>query len=187
MKKALAGVLAVALVGIIAVSANAQVPFVQVFFDPWYSQTQSNCMPPGTPASLYVVLENWNMFVIGVDFTIMYPPALFWTGDNLPSPSTMAALGNSPTGIAIAWNLPQNGFAPVLALIPQVLWVNCDCQAGPQPLVVHGYAPTAKAAPTAVRWPDYAELPGVGMTSLICPGAIATENKTWGGVKALYR
>lgn len=187
MKKALAGVLAVALAGAIAVSANAQVPNVQVYFDPAYSNTQSDCSPMGTPDQFYVVMNNWNMFVTGVDFSIAYPPATFWTGDVLPNIATMVSLGNSPTGIAVAWNLPQNGFAPLLALITNVLWLQCDCNLGPQTLRVNGYTPMGKVQPTAVRWPDFAEVPGVGMTSLICPGVIATDSKTWGGVKALYR
>lgn len=186
MNKALAGVLAVALAGGIAVSANAQVPNVQVYFDPAYNNTQSDCKPMGLD-QFYVVLNNWNTFVQAVDFSISYPPAVIWTGDVLPNIVTMASLGQSPTGIAIAWNLPQNGFAPLLALITNVFWGQCDCNNGPQALRVNGYAPLGKTQPTIVQWPDLAEIPGVGMTSLICPGAIATESKTWGGVKALYR
>ncbi|MDH5628263.1 MAG: hypothetical protein OEY69_08230 [Candidatus Krumholzibacteria bacterium] len=41
--------------------------------------------------------------------------------------------------------------------------------------------------PVAVRWPDFAEIPGVGMTSLACDGQPATAQSTWGRVKALYR
>jgi hypothetical protein len=79
MKKALAGVLAVALAGVMAGSAIAQVPNVQVYFDPGFSETQASCPggPPGTVlANLYVVMNNWNMNVTGVDFSISYPPSL---------------------------------------------------------------------------------------------------------------
>jgi hypothetical protein len=187
MKKALAGVLAIALAGAMAVSASAQVPNVQVYFDPAYSNTQTNCKNMGTPDQWFVVMNNWNMFVQGVDFTIAYPPAVFWSGDVLPDPLTMASLGGSGTGVAVAWNLPQNGFVPLLALKLNVIWLACDCAQGPQMVRVNGYAPLGKPTPTAVQWPLYNEVAGVGMTSLICPGAIATDNKTWGGVKALYR
>lgn len=187
MKKALAVVLAVAMAGTMAVTASAQVPNVQVYFDPAYNNTQTNCKPSSTIDTWYVVLNNWNMFVQGVDFSIVYPPAVFWTGDVLPDPLTMASLGNSPTGIAVTWALPQNGFEPLLALKPGVFWLNCDCNQGPQTVRVNGYGPLGKANPTAVQWPLFNEVEGVGMTSLICPGAIATDNKTWGGVKALYR
>jgi hypothetical protein len=193
MKKALAGVLAVALAGVMAGSAIAQVPNVQVYFDPAHTQTQANC-PGGAPFSgppveLYVVMNNWNMNITGVDFSITYPPAMSWLGDNLPDPLTMVSIGNSPTGIAIAYAncCAQDGFQAVEVLRPIVLFGVCDCNQGPQSVVVGGYAPLGKNQPSAVRKEDFAEFSGVGMTSLICPGAIATEQSTWGQVKALYR
>lgn len=193
MKKALAGVLAVALAGVMAGSAIAQVPNVQVYFDPNYTQTQSDC-PGGAPFSgppveLYVVMNNWNMNVTGVDFSISYPPALQWLADNLPDLDTTIEVGDSPTGIAIAYAncCAQDGFQPILVLKPIVLWGVCDCNTGPKAIVVGGYTPLGKTSPSAVRKEDFAEFSGVGMTSLICPGFIATEPSTWGQVKALYR
>lgn len=193
MKKALAGVLAVALTGVIVGSAIAQVPNVQVYFDPNHTQTQAMCpaSPPfaGPPVELYVVMNNWNMNVTGVDFSISYPPAMAWLGDNLPDPLTSVSIGNSPTGIAIAYAncCAQDGFQAIEVLRPLILWGNCDCNQGPQPVVVGGYTPLGKNQPSAVRKEDFAEFSGVGMTSLICPGPIATEQSTWGQVKALYR
>jgi hypothetical protein len=192
MKKALAGVLAVALAGLMAGSAIAQVPNVQVYFDPALTQTQAECPggPPGTVlADLFVAMNNWNMNVTGVDFSISYPPQLNWLVDNLPDPDTMVAIGASPGGIAIAWAncCAQNGFQSILALIPKVLWGPCDCNGGPYPLVVGGYTPLGKTQPSAVRKEDFQEFSGLGMTSLICPGPVATEQSTWGQVKALYR
>jgi hypothetical protein len=193
MKKALAGVLAVALAGLVAGSAIAQVPNVQVYFDPAFTQTQANCpgTPPfsGPPVDLYVVMNNWNMNITGVDFSISYPPALAWLTDNLPLPDYQVKVGDSPGGIAIAYAncCAQDGFQPVLVLVPSVIWGNCDCNQGPQPLVVGGYGPLGKTSPSAVRKEDFQEFSGVGMTSLICPGFIATEQSTWGQVKALYR
>jgi hypothetical protein len=198
MKKALAGVLAVALVGVLAGSAMAQVPNVQIYFDPAFTQTQTICPggPPGSVVSnLYVVMNNWNMNITGVDFTIQYPPQLIWLADNLPDPSTQVSIGNSPTGIAIAYAncCPLDGFQASLVLVPLVTW-NCDCGQAPPggyPVVVRGYGygtpSIEKPAPTAIRKEDFAEVTGVGMTSLICPGIIPVEQSTWGQVKALYR
>lgn len=192
MKKALAGVLAVAMAGVFAGSAMAQVPNVQVYFDPAHTQTQTNC-PGGTPfagppVNVYVVANNWNMTISGIDFSISYPPSLVWVGDHLTDPSTQVSIGQSPTGIAIATAncCPFDGFTSVEVLRPLVIWGNCDCAGGPQPLVVGGADPS-KTGPTAVRREDFVEFPGVGMTSLICPGPIATQPTTWGQVKALYR
>jgi hypothetical protein len=194
MKKALAGVLAVAMAGVLAGSAMAQVPNIQVYFDPAHTQTQSACGQLNTVATLYVVMNNWNMNVTGVDFSIAYPPSLIWLADNLPDGgATSTSIGASPGGIAIAYAncCFLNGFLNNEVLLPVVLWGPCDCAspppANPQPLVVGGYTPLGKTQPTAIRKEDFAEFSGLGMTSLICPGAIATEPTTWGQVKALYR
>lgn len=192
MKKALAGVLAVALAGVMAGSAIAQVANVQVYFDPAFTQTQQSCpgTPPfsGPPVELYVVMNNWNMNITGVDFSISYPPALQWLADTLPDPLTQTQIGVSPTGTAIAYAncCAQNGFQAVHVLTPLVLYGVCDCNQGPQAVVVGGYAPLGKTSPSAIRKEDFAEFSGVGMTSLIC-GVVATEQSTWGQVKALYR
>jgi hypothetical protein len=202
MKKALAGVLAASFVGLMAAGAMAQVPNLQVYFDANYTQTQANCGVAGTVQDMYVVMNNWNMYVLGVDFSIDYPAsALFISGETLPAGSISLGGSNSDSGsgagsggIAIAWGLPQNGYSPVLALTVSGIWLGtCDCGNGPQALVVRGthYAQPpsngGKTAPSAIRWPDYVELAGVGMTSLICPGPVAVKEQTWGGVKALYR
>lgn len=192
MRKALAGVLAVALAGVMAGSATAQVPNVQVYFDPAFTQTQTQCGQSGTLMDLYVVMNNWNMNITGEDFSIDYPPSMVWLFDSLPDPLTTISIGNSPTsagGIAIAYAncCAQDGFTAVHALTPTILWGPCDCSQGPIPLVVRGYTPLGKTGPSAIRREDFAEFSGVGMTSLICPGFVSTEPSTWGQVKALYR
>lgn len=189
MKKALAGVLAVAMVGVLAGSAMAQVPNVQVYFDPAHTQTQTSCGQQGQATSLYVVANNWNMNIAGIDFSIAYPPSLVFVVDVLPDPNTQAEIGTSATGCAIGYAncCPLNGYESVEVLRPFVLWGPCDCASpNPQSVVVGGANPT-KPGPTAVRKEDFVEFAGVGMTSLICPGVIATEPTTWGQVKALYR
>jgi hypothetical protein len=201
MKKALAGVLVASLVGLMAVAATAQVPNIQTYFKAnlaynSFSDTQADCQSPGMNQELYIVMNNWNMFIQAVEFSVDYPGALFVLGEDAP-PNTLV-IGSSPSlggtgGVAIAWNLPQNGFSPLLALTVHSVWTSaCDCNAGPQAIVVRGYnyanaGNGGNADPVAVQWPSYAEISGVGMTSLICPGIVATEQTTWGGVKALYR
>lgn len=205
MKKALAGVLVASLVGLMAVAATAQVPNIQVYFNGnvafnSFSDTQADCQSPGTNQDVYVVMNNWNMFIQAVEFSIDYPAAFFPLGENAPANTLVIGNSNSMTidgpgtgGVAIAWNLPQNGFNQLLALTVHGVWTgSCDCGAGPAPVVVKGYNYSnpgngGNLQPVAVRWPDFAEIGGIGLTSLICPGIVATEQTTWGGVKALYR
>lgn len=191
MKKALAGVLAVALTGVLAGSAMAQVPNVQVYFDAAHTQTQRTCGAPNTLDSLYVVMNNWNMNISAVDFSISFPPSMVWLGDNLPAADlpTSATVGNSQAGISIGYGIccAHDGFNAVEVLHVLFMWGNCDCNQGPQSVVVGGNSFLGKTQPSAVRAEDYGLVSGVGMTSLICPGVIATEPSTWGHVKALYR
>ena len=190
MKKSLVAVPGIALICVFAALAKGQVPNVQVYFDAAHTQTQATCGQSGTPTTLYVVMNNWNMNVTGVDFSINYSPGLIWIGDNLPDPLTQVSIGQSPTGIAIAYAnccYLTAGSNPEV-LLPLVLWSpNCTCAGPPLAVVVGGYAPLGKTQPSAVRKEDFQEFSGIGMTSLICPGAIATEPSTWGQVKALYR
>jgi hypothetical protein len=192
MKRALAGVLAIAFVGLMAAGASAQVPFFQLFFDDnsngSYGETQkTECGSPNSQQPLYLVLQNANAFVAAVDYQIAFPPALLFLNDQYPVvPGGSLNLGDSQAGNAISYGLPRNGFEPVLLVTINTLWTGvCDCGAGPSPLVVGGYQ--GKSTPNFIRWPDYAEFSGVGMTSLLCPGPVAASEATWGGIKALYR
>ncbi len=191
MKRALAGVLAIAFVGLTAAGAYAQVPFFQLFFDDnsngSYGETQAFCGDAAEAQPLYLVLQNANAFVAAVDYQIAFPPALLFLNDSYPDvPGGYLNLGTSPTGNAISYGLPRSGFEPMLLVTINTLWTgNCDCGAGTVPLVVDGYQ--GKPAPGWIRWPDYAEFEAVGMTSVLCPGPVATSEATWGGIKALYR
>jgi hypothetical protein len=190
MKRTLVAVIAIALVAIVFGPAAAQVPNVQVYFDAGHSQTQVSCGSTGILTTLYVVMNNWNMNITGVDFSINYSSGLIWLADNLPDPATQVTIGQSPTGIAIAYAncCYVNGFQSVEVLQPFVLWSpSCDCNVGPMPVVVGGYTPLGKTQPTAIRKEDFQQFSGIGMTSLICSSAFAVEPSTWGKVKGLYR
>jgi hypothetical protein len=193
MKKALAVALATVLLGVCTQGALAQVPFIQVYFDYDYNETQSPCHPAGQVTNLYVAALNLNALITAIDYRIRFEtvPAVMYIGE-LPNVGVNdLALGNSQDGMAIAYNLPKSGFETILLSRVQVSWTSeCDCSPsgpGPQSLVVVGYDAIYSPVPKAVNWPYNEEFPVVGMTSLICPGTVPTEATTWGGVKALYR
>lgn len=197
MKRALAGVLAIAFVGLLAAGATAQVPFFQVYFDDdsngSYGETQApNCGVVNEFQSLYLVASNFNMFVSAVDYQVDLPPALFFLSDALPTvPGGSLSLGATPAtisteGLAISYGLPRSGFSPMLLTTMTTVWTGaCDCATGPGPIIVNGWP--GKTSPTGIRWGDFVEVGAVGMTSLVCPGPVSTTETTWGGVKALYR
>jgi hypothetical protein len=193
MKRALAGVLAIALVSLMAAGATAQVPFFQVYFDDAsngsYGETQASCGELGVKTDLYLVCQNWNMLVIGVEYQVYFPEALAYADDTYPTVmGGTLVLGNSYQGAAVGYGLPRNGFFPMLISTIGVYWTGlCDCAVGPQRILVAKHPGSDANSPTGVRFEDYAIIPAVGMTSLICPGEVATEETTWGGIKALYR
>lgn len=194
MKRALAVALVAMCIGVFANVATAQVPFVQVFFDAdefgeGYSETQSACLSTTGVSNLYVVTQNWNMFVQAVEYQVQFPPQVFYLGETPNTGVNDLFIGNSSTGMSIAYNLPQNGFAPILLSTLNVIGTGaCNCAAmTPYAITVVGEPNGNPAKPRAVRWPDFAVLDGVGMTSLVCPGFVSTTESTWGGIKALYR
>lgn len=187
MKKALAVVLAMLLIGVCTGGALAQVPFVQAYFDADYNDTQSPCLDPGAFSSLYVAALNLNDVVSAIDFKVLFPPALLYVGENV-NHDTGPVIGNAEIGEAISWQLPKNGYETLLLTQIIVEWTGaCDCLQGPQPLSVVGYDDLYSPVPRAVRFFGGAVFDCVGMLSLICPGGVSTETTTWGGVKALYR
>jgi hypothetical protein len=195
MKRALAGVLVAAIVGFSAGGAMADaVPYVQVYFDDGsngsYGETQAQCGQAGFPVYLYVVANNFNAWLSAIEYQIDFPAGLMFVGDTFPTvPGATLSIGNSQDGVAVSWSLPRNAFGPILISTIFAVWTGeCNCQAGPQPIVVGPFPyPVPKSQPEGVRWPDLARISAVGMTSLLCPGPVSTHESTWGGIKALYR
>ena len=171
--------LVLALVG--ATLASAQTPFIAVYFDQNFTQIQTVCPGPGF-ADLYVILANANALVSGAEYQILYPAAMNWIADQNTPPAT---IGVSPTGISLGFPVPQNGFSAVLLHTVLVQWVCTDCSVTNQQVQVvpNPTNPTGKVQWT--DWPGFGLFDAVGMQSTVCP-TVATEESTWGQVKALY-
>jgi len=167
--------------------AQAQVPYVQVYFDPYMTQQSGYCPGVGVVDTLYVGAINFNMWMNTIDFRIEYPPGntLVWAGDVYDAP---LHLGDSPTGVTITWQIPRNAFQPLVVLRPVVLWLcnYCGENSDHYDVLVRVHPHPGKTTIEAVRWPDYAIVQGFGLTSIICP-ILSSEETTWGKVKALYR
>lgn len=177
-------VITMILVALAAMPLMAQTPNVQVFFDNGYSQAEKPC-PPGTPGTvmdtLYVVAQNFNMFINAMEFQVSLPPQLSWVAD---IPTTSIAIGNTQTGVAYTWSLPQDGFVPFEVLTMLVFWQCNSCLNNQNaPIVVQGHPVSGLVR--ASRWPDNVLVNGVGQTSLIC-STVPVEETTWGQVKSLY-
>ena len=170
--------------------AKGQIPLVRIYSTDQFDQSCIDCAAPNTLVQLYVVLENWTQPFSAIDFTIDYGSGLYWAWDDLAYPDGTVTIGNSLSGIAIAWGtccLPDPSSGRTLVLKPWVLATNhCVPYA---PVRVHGFgygSSVEKPYPTVVRYPDFTEVAVAGLDSYMCP-IIAVESTTWGSVKALYR
>ena len=167
-----------------AATVSAQTPFIAVYFDNTF-QTESTINPGGCPGigtldTLYIAMTNANVFVSGVDFAVNYPPELNWISDLWVQPVTV---GNTQSGISMGWATPQNGFGTVFICGVLVQWMCDTCPSANIPMPVQTNPNTLFLGYT--DFPNFTQFPAVGLTSLIC-ATVATEESTWGKVKALY-
>lgn len=185
-------VVCVIVVGVWAATASAQTatPYIQVYFDPGYSLTVLEGCPVDPVGTLYVVAHNFEMWMQSIEYAIEYPPQVTWLGDAVDDQFQLK-IGSSPLangGIAITWTSRGNAFSPLLLQTASVLY-NCEnCVEQNVPITVLKHPSTAWPEMwkvRAIRNPDFAEVWGVGMTSLLC-ATVPVEETTWGGIKALY-
>lgn len=186
MKKVLAAIFAVAIVGLGVCPVHAQTPNVTIYFDDYARETSADC-PSGEPGTVYdqflVVANNFNMWMNAIEYMIEFPPQIMWDED-IKVPNTLV-LGFSWEGTAIVFTLPGNAFRPLVVQKVGFVWMCNDCSESNQNAPVRVVAYPASGKVRALRYPDLLEVPAVGMTSLIC-ATIPNEETTWGKVKALY-
>jgi hypothetical protein len=196
MKKVLAVVIAVAVISIGAVSSNAQVPNIGIYFDTALQEQQGDCGDHfvGHVDSLNVVMLNFNAFVTAVefatDFGANFPVSYV---NDLQIPAATLSLGQSyvdgpggaDDGIAITYQIPQNAYDPFVCMKLLVIW-NCDsCDGTPLQSIAVVEHETFNDI-LALEFLTNRQIFGVGMTSLVCPVGVANEESSWGKVKALY-
>jgi len=164
-----------------AIAASAQVPYFAVYFDQYHGVMAKDC--PGPVADVwYVAAVNLNMLVVGAEFQIEYPAAVWYVGDINTPPVTV---GNTRDGISMGWGLPANGYGILDLCQVGVLWQCSACVAPYVDNQIKVVAHPATGFLGVTDYPGYSFVPVTGMTSLICP-TVPTEETTWGQVKAIY-
>jgi hypothetical protein len=160
---ALAAVLGAVVLCLGAAPATGQTGTLTAYFDPAWTQRTAECPGP-VVGSIYIVAENWNYFLSGIEFKVEYPPCMMWLADLDIPPVT---IGSSPNGVSIGWPLPQNGFFPIQVMRALVLWNCTGCNTPNQRITVVGH-PVSGLVQVA-RFPDYALVEGRGRASVVCP------------------
>lgn len=188
MKKVLVILSAILLLtaGASLVNAGGPIPNIQVYFTSEWgaygSTTLEECPGIGVVGTVYIVASNFDMWMSAVEYKVQYPPYVVWLADNTGG----IDIGQSPTGIATSWPLPQNAFTPFAVNKATIMY---NCEGCPCPNICFTVLPNPSSISgkiQAVRWPDGALVQGIiGMVSYICP-TVPAEETTWGNIKALY-
>lgn len=164
---------------------SAETPFIAVYFDAGLSQEAKDCPGFGVMDTLYVALVNANCFVGGAQLRILYPPSMIFLADvNPPGFICVGPFCTTATGRFIIFDLPQNGFSPVLLIRVVILW-NCnDCSFPNDPILVTPHPETGELSYFCSTPLD--AFPAVGLTAAVC-STVPVEETSWGRIKALYR
>jgi hypothetical protein len=147
---------------------------------------------PFEPMTAYVYGHALNCFTSGIEFGIQLPPGIIMTGWSVPEGSL--TIGDPLAGLAVTYFPPLNGFDPGYNLLAKVellalpdgacLWYGGTIVNAPLRVVAD---PTSGAAtPRQACYPDMYLVDVIGLTSIICPDMIATEETSWGAIKSLF-
>ena len=167
-------------------AAHAQVPYIQIYYDEYLSQTVSRCPEVSfVTDTLYVVAHNFNMMMSSIEYRIEYAPGNAAFLRDLLEPGTSGA-GHSQAGIVVTFATPKDATPFVLVQAAEILWLCMECEnAGVSLFSVFPHPDSDKIQ--AARWPDGEMIEAVGLAAQICPLSVDIEETTWGGIKALYR
>jgi hypothetical protein len=196
MKKLICISFAMLLLATLISPALSETPYLQIYFDSGLTQTTANCpyVPPSTIIdTLYIVAIGFNAFISAIEYRIDFTPDLVWLGDI----TTGLNIGDTRTGIATAWPVPQNAYSPLVVAEVFVLWMceYCSLDVHDVPLCANGHSVTGYIR--ATRWPDLGYIYATNKSACICPtlhgelcdcpsSPIPVENSTWGQIKAFY-
>jgi len=182
MKRLVLVLMVVALLATFVGTASAQYPYIQLFFI--NGKASSYCNYVGQVDSAFAVARNWNMMIQGCVFRVSYPMGVTWNSDE-PAAGVVFVDGDTPSGISLFFNTPQNGYVPVtLCKVRYTCDEDCTMMHDAQLKVIDH--PVIVPGIQCVRFPDFTEIGGYGMISIICPDLVPKEETSWGKVKALY-
>lgn len=163
--------------------AEAQTPFVQVFFDSHGMVDTRFCPPEVTQDTLSVFAVNFNMWMKAIEYMILYGPALSHVEDIFDI--TGPIVGNSAWGLKKTFRDPVDATVPLRVQRAGVLWFCTDCD-GFLDTLVEVIPHPDNTQVRAKRDPDEVWIEAIGMSSTICPWAMPARESTWGQVKSLY-
>jgi hypothetical protein len=155
--------------------------FVGIHFENGLGAMAYNCT--GGVDSFFVFAESVDDFFYAFEFRINYPPCVTFLGETYPN-GVSVFNGNTAMGVQVGFKNPQNGFFPGYNQLVKVSFV-CNCP-GSDILFQVVPHPVSGKIQYADETADRNLYECVGLTSVINPVAIATQETTWGQIKGLY-
>ena len=171
------------LVSLFSAPSAAQVPSVAIYFDEGLTMDSQDCQGIGTIDTLYVTMLNVNDWISAIELRVDYTPVTAFTflADQSTTP---LVIGNSSSGIALTWQIPQSGFTPLVVFQSVIVW-NCDTCAGFEGQVLEVKPHPQTGHIRAVQYPNQTFIDLTGLSAAICL-PFPVETTSWGRLKALY-
>lgn len=144
---------------------------------------------------VFVYLHGADYYVTAVEYRLATPQdpthAFFGIAEVTYPDNVAVVLGDPFSGHSIAFWPPLSGFVPgynLLCTLTCVTLAPCASAGGvlvDYPLVI-GPNPESGEIRGAFA-PDNELFPIVGLTSVLCPELVGTQEESWGAIKSLYR
>jgi hypothetical protein len=140
---------------------------------------------------VYLYLHDAEFYVTAVEYQLQTPVdpshALFSIVSVTYPDNGTVALGDPFTGHAIAYWPPLNGFMPGYNLLVTLrCMTTAPCGSlSDYPLVIGLHPGSGELRGTFA--PDNEFFQIAGLTSVLCPEQIGTQEESWGAIKSLYR
>ncbi len=163
-------------------------PTMGLYFDYWPGQMHYYPSAIGEQLDAYVCGHHASCYVSAVEFMLELPPGVAMTTFTIPDGSMN--MGDPVSGISITYWPPLNFYIQNYHMLCQVnlLFIEFCLRYGgtmadvPIRIVDH---PTGGGI-YGTCWPDNDMFDFIGLTSILCPGLIGVEDKSWGAIKSMY-
>jgi hypothetical protein len=160
-----------------------------VYFDAPSKMAESPA--PFSFFDVYLFLQNAEYYVTAVEYQLTTPldptHALFSVMGVTYPDNKAVSLGDPFSGHAIAYWPPMNGFVPgynLVATLQCMTLAPCGSLVD-FPLVIGPHPDSGELRGTFA--PENELFPIIGLTSIICPDLVGTQEESWGAIKSLYR
>jgi len=185
-------VLIIALVALLIPVLASAGPKMGIFFD---YEKMSASPPAYTEINMYLYLYDAPYYVTAIEYQLQTPSdpthALFSITEVILPPEASIDMGSPFEGHAISYYPPVNCFSEGFHLmcsykggIMDECWNNGGSLA--DYLLVIGPNPVTGSLQGTYA-PDNEKFPITGLTSVLCPEEIGTEEESWGAIKSLFK